>query len=347
MSYASNSTTRLFNDAIVVDIQAAILPVNVFNAATKNDKFPEFISEYSKAGVTWASLTVSFDPVNSIETTCKVLSATRHYILQRPDQFIFVDNVGDILRAKEEGKLGINFNFQGTNPLLGDLNLVETYRRLGVGHMLMAYNQRNLVADGCHESSNVGLSHFGRQLIQEMNRVGMIVDATHTGCRATLDMCDVSSAPVIFSHSNARTLVDHERNISDEQIKACAKTGGVVGIVGLGLFLTDNGDDVSAEVITRHIDYVAELVGPEHVGLGLDYVGTFTPEIDQANMIFYRANPDIYPPSQRYGEKPLRFARPSVIPNIAECLLKKGYSETDIFGVLGGNFLRVCREVWG
>lgn len=342
----SEKTKTLIDETIVVDMVVPKIPVHWFNAAAETDGFPEFINEYVSAGVTWASLTVSLDGVNSIETTVKVLAAVRNYILKRRDKFVFVNDVSDILHAKKAGKLGLNFNFQGTNSLLGDLDLVETYRRLGVGHMLMAYNQNNFVAGGCHEKTSAGLSRFGERLIQEMNRVGMIVDGTHTDYHSTMEMCEVSSAPVIFSHSNVRELVDHERNISNEQIKACAKTNGVVGIAGLGIFLSDDREDVSAEAITRHIDYVAELVGPAHVGLGLDYVGTFSKAQGEANMALYRANPEIYPPSQRYGEGPLRFARPAVIPEVAERLLKKNYSTTDVRGILGENILRVCREVW-
>lgn len=98
----------------------------------------------------------------------------------------------------------------------------------------MAYNQRNAVADGCHERTDGGLSRFGIELVQAMNRVGMLVDCTHTGYRSSMDVFEVSQAPVVFSHSNARAVWDHERNIRDDQAQACARTGGVIGVVGAG-----------------------------------------------------------------------------------------------------------------
>ena len=352
MNNISKQTQAIINDAFIVDMVVPKAPIHWWNATAKSGDFPAFIQKYKKAGVSWASLTISLDGVNSIETTVKVIAAARNYILQRSTDFIFVDTLDDIFLAKQENKLGINFNFQGSNSLLGDLNMVEVYRRLGVGHMLMAYNQKNWVGDGCHEKTDAGLSRFGERLIAEMNRVGMIVDASHTGYRTTMDMFEISSAPVVFSHSNVRAIVDNERNIRDDQIKACAKSGGVVGLCGLGLFLTPEREDVSAEAMTRHIDYIAELVGPQHVGLGLDYVGTLgepallsQAQID-ANVAFFKTNTDIYPESAGYSKGPLFFARPDVIPELAECLLKKGYSDTDIQGILGENFLRVCREVW-
>ena len=342
----SEQVQTFISDAVIVDILAANAPLHPVYPVHGLNNFDEFIQHYIDAGITWTSLTVSADMVQSIETTLKVIAAGRDYILRRPDKFIFVDTVDDILQAKREGKLGLNFNFQGTNPLLGDLNLVETYRRLGVGHMLMAYNQKNGVGDGCHEQTDAGLSRYGERLIQEMNRVGMIVDATHTGYRTTLDMFEISSAPVIFSHSNPRALVDHDRCIRDDQIKACANTGGVVGISGVGLFLSDQRNDISAEVVAQHVDYVAQLVGPRHVGFGLDFVGYPTPlQIEMGKAIF-KASADTYPDKGGYNDGPMVFAPPGVIIETANCLLNRGYSDTDVQGILGDNFLRVCREVW-
>lgn len=342
----SDHAQAVISDAIIVDMLAANAPLNPVYPLPGVSNFDEFIQHYIDAGITWTSLTVSADMVQSIEATLKVIAAGRDYILRRPDKFIFVETVDDILQAKREGKLGLNFNFQGTNPLLGDLNLVETYRRLGVGHMLMAYNQKNMVGDGCHEQTDAGLSRYGERLIAEMNRVGMIVDATHTGYRTTMDMFEVSSAPVIFSHSNPCALVDHERCIQDEQIKACAKTNGVVGISGVGLFLSDRCDDISADKIFQHIDYVSQLVGPQHVGFGLDFVGDATPLQLEIGKAIFKASADTYPESGGYNTSPLVFAPPGVIAEVTDCLLASGYNDADIRSILGGNFLRVCREVW-
>jgi membrane dipeptidase len=164
------------------------------------------------------------------------------------------------------------FNFQGTDPLEGSLELVEAYYALGVRHMGLAYNLRNRVGDGCFEPNDAGLSLFGRKLIAQMNRCGMLIDGSHAGVRTSLHAMELSSAPVIFSHANPAGLCPHPRNLSDEQIRACAATGGVVGILGISNMLGTDGD-VSPERIATHVDYCVQLVGIEHVGLA---VGTCT-----------------------------------------------------------------------
>jgi membrane dipeptidase len=168
-----------------------------------------------------------------------------------------------------------------------------------------------------------------------MNRVGMVVDVSHMGYRATMEAFEVSQAPVIFSHSNPNGLRQHARNISDEQIRACAQSGGVIGINGIGDFL----GGISSELIVQNIEYVMDLAGPEHVGLGLDYV------IDKQELIEYiETYPDIFPPEKIKDY--LSFVEPEQFPEFTELLCQKGYSEQIIRGILGGNFLRVAEQVW-
>ncbi|MGH6644666.1 MAG: dipeptidase, partial [Bradyrhizobium sp.] len=217
---------------------------------------PDFIGamrERLALGVTYTSITIASDEL-TIDGTMRWLGEARAHIAAHPELYVMVEQVADIARAKAEGKVAINFHFQGTNALLGDLGLVEVYYRLGVKHMLMAYNSRNLVGDGCHEESDVGLSRYGKALVAEMNRVGMIVDVSHTGYRSSLDAIALSTKPVIFSHSNAKALWAHQRNIADEQARACAAGGGMIGVNGVGLFLSEARFDNSPEMIARHID---------------------------------------------------------------------------------------------
>ena len=155
------------------------------------------------------------------------------------------------------------------DALNGDVGMVDVYYRLGVRQMLFAYNRNNKAGGGCHDE-DIGLTPFGRDVIREMNRVGMLVDCSHSGHRTTMEAMEASTAPVIFSHSNARRLCDHERNIRDDQIKGCAATGGVIAVTGVGRFLGPRGPVV--EHLVEHIDYMVELVGPAHVGLGMDSV---------------------------------------------------------------------------
>jgi membrane dipeptidase len=207
--------------------------------------------------------------------------------------------------------------------------------------MLFAYNLDNAAGGGCHDG-DAGLTAFGRAAIGEMNRVGMLVDCSHCSLRTSLEAMEASSAPVIFSHSNARALHPHGRNITDEQMRACARTGGVIGINGIGLFLGDPAG--STEAMARHVAHAAEVAGPAHVGLGLDYDWDRAWQAPDAALT---VDMRFWPPGAGYEEQ-ARFAHaaPEQLPALAELLLARGFSEAEVKGVLGGNFLRVAQQVW-
>src|SRR5689334_10551475 len=183
---------------------------------------------------------------------------------------------------------------------------------MGVRQMLLEYNKDNRASSGCMEGT-IGLTDFGKDVIKDMNCVGRVVDVSHMGYRATMEAFEVSTAPVIFSHSNPKGLREHARNISDEQIIACAGTGGVIGINGIGDFL----GGTSSDLFVQNIEYVMNLVGPEHVGIGLDYV------IDKQELIDYiEGHPDVFPPDKIKDY--LAFVQPEQIPEFTELLCQKG-----------------------
>ena len=291
------------------------------------------LRRYMDSGVNFVSLNIGMD-MDPFENILQVLAGYRRYIHSHSDEYVLALTVNDILDAKQSGKLAIAFDLEGSEMLLGNTNLVSLYYDLGVRQMLLAYNKDNRASGGCVEG-NIGLTDFGKDVIREMNGVGMVVDVSHMGYRATMDVFELSADPVIFSHSNPKGLRDHVRNITDEQIQACARTGGVVGINGIGDFL----GGTQSERVVEHIQYVMNLVGPEHVGLGLDYV------VDKQELIDYvTSHPDIFPPEKM--KDVLSFVEPEQLPEITELLYGKGYSEQVISGILGGNFLRVAKTVW-
>lgn len=280
------------------------------------------------------SLTLSGDR-DGLAATVHKIARERHYFLTRPDEYVLVESVEDIRRAKNEGKLAVIFHFQGSNPVDNDPCMVEFYYRLGIRHILLVYNLKNPVGDGCKERTDAGLSRFGEQLVAEMNRVGMIVDCSHTGYRTSMDVMQISTMPVVFSHSNAIAVNDHPRNLRDEQIDACAATGGVIGVNGVGIFLGKN--DCSPENQLRHIDYIAERVGSEHIGLASDY-------------LYHRevSRPTAWNPPH-VGDVPwpeINYAQPEQVPELTDLLLTRGYSEQQVHGILGDNWLRVATRVW-
>ncbi len=295
------------------------------------------LPRFQAAGVDLVSLTVMGTEA-MLDGTIRQIARVRAAIRAQPDRFMLCATAADVVAAKAAGKLGLVFNLQETDMLEGKLHLVQAFYDLGVRHMLLAYNARNHVGDGCAERTDGGLSRWGLEVVAEMNRVGMLVDGTHTGYRTTMDAMAASTAPFIFSHSNAHAVFGHYRNIRDDQITACARTGGVVGLNGLGEFLDD--DAASSAAIFRHLDHVVQLVGAEHAGLGLDYVR------DTARFWgWVRDHDAMWPPgpNRRTGSA---FAQPEQIEELTEMMLKAGYGEAAVRQILGENWLRVARQVW-
>jgi len=207
--------------------------------------------------------------------------------------------------------------------------------------MLLAYNRNNRAGGGCQDDDG-GLTPFGRQVIAEMERVGMVLCLSHTGHRTAREAIAVATRPLLFSHSNPSAVHAHPRNIPDDLIRACAATGGVVGINGVGSFLgqVDGRDDISSATFARHVDHVVQLVGPRHVSIALDYVFDLG-EIET----FLAKMQQTFPPELGYSTKPA-FVAPEQLPEIVQALLDRGYREEDLRDILGGNLMRLARTVW-
>lgn len=214
--------------------------------------------------------------------------------------------------------------------------MVSLYYQLGVRQMLVAYNRNNLAGGGCHDEDH-GLTDFGRKVIREMNRVGMVLDCSHTGHRSTMEAMAMAKRPVIFSHSNPKALRPHGRNITDDQIRACARTDGVIGINGIGVFLPKRKS--SALAMIDCITYVRDLVGVDHVGLALDYSPSSTVE----QIV---THPEYWPPAEYPVDWPMKSVGPEIISDLTAGLTQRGWPEADLNKLLGGNFLRVAHAVW-
>ncbi len=294
------------------------------------------LQRYRAAGVSAVMLNVGFGDMG-IEEHVRTLASLRHWLKARPDEYVLMATADDIERARTTGRLAVGFDIEGANAVADQPSLVSLYYDLGVRWMLLAYNNNNRVGGGCQDKDG-GLTPFGREVIAEMERVGLQVCVSHTGHRTVRDVFDVATRPVIFSHSNPSALRAHPRNIPDELIRACAATGGVVGINGIGTFLGDN--DNSSDTFARHIDHVAQLVGPQHVALGLDYVFD-TQELDD-----YLAKMGHTFPAELGYEKGVRMVAPEQLEAVVQSLMDWGYSDEDLRAVLGSNLMRLARAVW-
>jgi membrane dipeptidase len=324
------SAAAIHRDALVWE-QHACLPLK---AGTSLDP----IDRYRRSGAAFVSLNVGYGAATTSDAV-KVLASFRSDVLRSPERYVLAETPEDVRRAASDGRLAVAFDLEGMDPLEGELALVEAFYALGVRTMLVAYNEPNAAGGGCHGDPEDGLTRYGREVVREMNRVGMVVDGSHCSVRTTFDLFDASDAPVILSHSNPRALHEHPRNVTDDQIRGCAATGGVVGINGIGRFLGDN--DTSTETFVRAVEYVCELVGPEHVGIGLDFV------FDKDDLATeFVENSDAFPEGFGYSADSFDFVEPERLPAITEALLERGFGADDVRAILGGNFLRVAQATW-
>lgn len=294
------------------------------------------LDRYRKAGVTVVSVNIGFADVPWTEHL-RVLSFMRQWIAHRPESYRLVSRVEDVEFCRKSDVLGVVFDIEGMFPVLHDLSLVQTFYELGVRWMLIAYNKNNAAGGGCLDIDG-GLTSLGRQIIDEMERVGMVLCLSHSGARTVTEALEYSHRPAIFSHSNPYGDTPHPRNISDQLMRMCASRGGVVGLSGIGPFLGNN--DRVLENLLRQLRYVIDLVGPEHVGLGLDFV------LDRAELDEYVSlNPQIFPAHMGISGA-LAMVEPEAMTAIAENLARANMSDEHIRCILGENWLRIARQVW-
>ena len=327
----SQEAEALHNHSIVWDNHGC-LPLDL----KKNLEFIPQLQRYRDAGVDVISINVGYGEIG-LEACIRVLAQMRDWIGARPDNYLMVESVEDIELAHTTGKLAVTFDLEGATPLQRQINLIPMLYDLGVRWMLLAYNRRNWAGGGCHEPDK-GLTVEGKKLIDKMNEAGMVVCLSHTGYRTAMEALRYSRQPVIFSHSNALALKKHERNIPDELITACAQKGGVVGINGVNIFLGPNNANVKR--IADHIDYIVQLAGIDHVGIGLDYIFDDT-EIAKVT----RKMTKTFPRTAGY-DVVIEVVTPENFPRLTQCLLNRAYTENDIQKVLGRNLLRIAEQVW-
>jgi membrane dipeptidase len=328
---ARTRAAQLLHESLVWDNHGC-MPV----ARPHDTRFLPQLQRYRAAGVSAVMLNIGFGDMG-IEDHVRTVASLRHWIRARPDEYVLIDTVDDVEHAHATGRLAVGFDIEGANAVADQPSLVQLYYDLGVRWMLLAYNNNNRVGGGCQDEDG-GLTTYGREVLAEMERVGMQVCCSHTGHRTVRDVMAVATRPVMFSHSNPSALHSHPRNIPDDLIVACAATGGVVGINGIGSFLGHN--DNSSETYARHVDHVAQLVGAQHVALGLDYVFD-TQELDD----YLARMSHTFPAELGYG-KGVRMVAPEQLEAIVQALQGWGYSDADLQAVLGGNLLRLARAVW-
>lgn len=270
---------------------------------------------------------------------------------ERPDQILLVETVDDIHRAKREGKTGIIFGWQNTSPIENDLDRLAVFHKLGVRIMQVTYHERNLLGDGCMERQDGGLTNFGIDAVQEMNRLGILLDLSHVGVSTTQESIEVSEKPVAITHANAKSYFDHRRNKTDKAIRTMADKGGVIGATCIQGFLRNTYSSTIDDYLDA-IDHLVQMVGVDHVGIGTDH----TQDQPEEFWKFIGGQQGTKYPSSFTGHSgmplawdeqyPVGLKTPDQLPVLSESLLDRGYSDGDVVKMLGGNWLRLFGEVW-
>ena len=330
---------RVYDEAVIID------GLNVSNWDS-----PNVYKSLDGSGVTAFNATVA--TWDNFQETLDNIAAWVPRFREYANILTQVRTVDDILQAKKDGKTGVILGFQNASPIENHLNRLALFHALGVRVIQVTYHEGNLLGSGCYERHDYGLTNFGVDAVKEMNRLGILIDLSHVGIRTTMETIELSEKPVSVTHANSKPYYDVPRNKTEEAVKLLAERGGVVGATCITGFLR-TGSDSTVEDYVDAIDDMVERIGVDHVGIGTDYTQ------DQPESFWRYINAQqgtSFPLKAILGRTPTTMAdqphypkgleTPDKLPILAEALMKRGYTPADITKILGGNFLRLFREVW-
>lgn len=341
-----------YDGALVVDALASPGPFNVPNRIG-NPLSDGMVRNAATSGITAVNVTASGSgetPDEAYARTLEHLAYWRREVEAHPEVLALASSVGDIEAAKATGRLALIMGFQDTVMLGTDLARMDEFHSEGVKIVQLTYNLPNLVGDGCLSPANGGLTDFGLELVAHMAATGVLIDLSHCGRRTTAEAIAAAPGPVSITHTGCSAVYEHPRNKQDAELRAMADKGGVVGIY-LMPFLNAEGPATDDD-LHLHIEHAVNVCGEEHVGIGSD--NSITPTLDDET---YRATLQRFADErQRLGIAAPREHEVLFVPNlnspgrmrmIAEGLLARGHSEARVEQIVGGNWMRLFREVWG
>jgi membrane dipeptidase len=301
----------------------------------------ELFEDMAKGKLTAANCTVSF--WENFEGTVRNVVEMNQLIEANSDLLTKVYTTKDIHRAKAEGKTGVMMGFQNAHAFEDQIGYVQIFKDLGVGIVQMCYNTQNLVGTGCYERDG-GLSGYGREIVAEMNRVGMLCDLSHVGPNTAKEVIIESKKPVAYSHCLPAGLKEHPRNRTDEELKFIADNGGFVGVTMFAPFLKA-GINATINDYVEAIQYIYNIVGEDAIGIGTDFT-----QGHGYDFFEYLTHDKGYARRlTRFGEiiNPLGMRTVGDFPNLTEALLKHGFSERQVVKIMGENWVNLLQEVWG
>ncbi len=335
MKMSNNNSGIFYDNSIVID------GCSCFNMR-------EELWRYQKGRVT--AVVVPVYPLYA--NTSDIINETIKWydLLDQNSQYLGIYTAEDILRAKESNRLGIILSLMDPNDIQANPSVLKAYYRLGIRRIQFFQNRQNSIGSSYMEKHDNGLSSYGKKIVRMMNELGILIDLSHAGYQTSLDIIEESSKPVVFSHSNSRSVYDVPRNITDEQAIAVAKKGGLIGTTAFPAFLS-RSNYPGIESLLDNIDYFVNLVGIDHVSWGVEYYWMQEKLTDiETAMVGYQQRMEvgltdvqIQPPPYHY---PSEIQLPEYYPNAAEILTKHGYCESDVKKLLGENYLRIFRTVW-
>jgi membrane dipeptidase len=298
---------------------------------------------FRSSGITAFHNSIGVGGSSAYDDALSFIAAWSGFVGRNTEVFSLVGTAQDIDRAKLGRKIAVIIGLQNADEFR-DPKDVKAFYELGLRCAQLTYNSQNLIGSGSTDRVDGGISDYGVQIIKAMNEVGMLIDVSHSGDRTTLEAIELSPKPIAFTHSNCRALNNHPRLKTDEAIRKLAEKGGVMGITGVRNFVKDK-EPTTVEDIVDHIDYVAKLVGIEHVGIGSD---SDLMGYDHMPAEQYKQLKAGYKASYAFRDKidTDGFNHPRKIYDLTDSLMRRGYSDNNIQGVLGGNFRRLLGSMW-
>jgi membrane dipeptidase len=315
------------------------------------------IAEVLESGtnVVRISLGSPLPPSRAFKIVVDTYAQYERYISENRDYLLKATSVADIDRARKENRLALMYYFQNSTPIEDDLDKIDFFYNLGIKSMQLTYNVRNLVGDGCMDRTNGGLSEFGLKVIDRMNSLHMLVDLSHASMATMADGIKYSKQTVIVGHSGCKAVYDHPRNTTDENMRALADKGGVIGMYQINPFLGPKERNTLDDYLD-HIGHAVNIAGTDHVGISSDREHMFIPDTEEEKRRLQKemggkSTKGIFTgPDQNKIDWPFFIAElngPRRMETVWAGLEKRGYKTSDIEKIMGKNFYRVFKEVIG
>lgn len=339
----SSRTIDIVHESMVIDMLGP-LKLNLDPKSYSTPLSARDEADFRASGITGFHHSAGIGGPDAHEGALAFFASWGNFVARNGHLFCAVDKAADLSQAKKDGKCAVIMGLQNSDHF-ENLSDVEYFYGIGQRASQLTYNSQNRLGSGSTDRVDGGVSDYGARIIQEMNRVGMLIDVSHCGDRTTLDAIELSPKPIAITHSNCRAIVDHPRLKTDEAIRALAKKGGVMGITGVRSFVSST-EPTTIRNVVDHIEHVAKIAGIEHVGIGTDSdlngYDDLPPEMNRQMRAAYKDSYKLRDKIDVDG-----FDHPRKMYDLTEELLRRKWPRTDIQAVLGGNFQRLLAATWG